>query len=122
MDRAECRTQDAEFSGPQILGSRILCHDRRSGRGGDPGIYPKPRTGRSAIGSVRAEGSQPPRIQSIVLTSLKTAFGGSQSNLQLCWRLLARISQKAPPHTSPIICGGSEESLRNLSLLSRRRT
>src|SRR6476620_114253 len=30
-----------------------------------------------------------PKIQSIVLTSLKTAFGGSQSNLQLCWRLLA---------------------------------
>src|SRR5436190_4832428 len=28
-------------------------------------------------------------IQSTVLTSLKTAFGGSQSNLQLCWRLLA---------------------------------
>jgi hypothetical protein len=28
-------------------------------------------------------------IQSIVQTSLKTAFGGSQSNLQLCWRLLA---------------------------------
>src|ERR1700751_6241324 len=55
MDRAECRTQDAEFSGPQILGSRIICQDRRSGRGGDPGLYPKPRTGRSAIGSVRAE-------------------------------------------------------------------
>src|SRR5246500_2692991 len=34
MDRAECRTQDAEFSGPQILGSPVLCHDRRSGRGG----------------------------------------------------------------------------------------
>ncbi len=32
---------------------------------------------------------QQPRIQSIVPTSLKTAFGGSQSNLQLCWRLLA---------------------------------
>jgi hypothetical protein len=27
--------------------------------------------------------------QSIVLTSLKTTFGGSQSNLQLCWTLLA---------------------------------
>src|ERR1700756_2562477 len=90
MDRAECRTQDAEFSGPQILGSRILCHDRRLGRGGDPGLYPKPRTGRSAIGSVRAEDlSRPESNQSIVLTSLKTAFGGSQSNLQLCWRLLA---------------------------------
>ena len=30
MDRAECRTQDAKFPGPQILGSRILCDDRRS--------------------------------------------------------------------------------------------
>ena len=28
---AECRTQDAEFSRPQILGARILCHDRWSG-------------------------------------------------------------------------------------------
>ena len=52
MDRAECRTQDAEFSGPQILGARILCHDRRPGRGGDPGLHQKPRTGRSAIGAV----------------------------------------------------------------------
>jgi hypothetical protein len=24
MDRAECRTQDAEFSGPQILGARYF--------------------------------------------------------------------------------------------------
>ena len=31
MDRAECRTQDAEFSGAQVLGARILCHDRWSG-------------------------------------------------------------------------------------------
>src|ERR1700751_5472400 len=61
MDRAECRTQDAEFSGPQILGSRVLCHDRRSERGGDPGLYPKPRTGRSAIGSVRAEDLSRPK-------------------------------------------------------------
>src|ERR1700722_17940023 len=29
------------------------------------------------------------KIQTIVQPSLKTAFGGSQSNLQLCWRLLA---------------------------------
>jgi hypothetical protein len=34
------------------------------------------------------------KIQSIVLTSLKTAFGGSQSNLQLCWRLLAFLTVK----------------------------
>src|SRR5436309_45186 len=51
MDRSECRTQDAEFSRPQILGSRILRHDRWSGRGSDPGLYPKPRIGRSAIGA-----------------------------------------------------------------------
>ena len=31
MDRAECRTQDAKFPKPQILGSRIFCHDRRPG-------------------------------------------------------------------------------------------
>src|SRR5207344_2343545 len=36
-----------------------------------------------------AEDLSRPKIQSIVQTSLKTAFGGSQSNLQLCWRLLA---------------------------------
>jgi REP element-mobilizing transposase RayT len=29
MDRAECRTQDAEFPWPQVLGSRLLRHDRR---------------------------------------------------------------------------------------------
>jgi REP element-mobilizing transposase RayT len=26
---AECRTQDAEFSWPQVLGTRFLRHDRR---------------------------------------------------------------------------------------------
>ena len=35
MDRAECRTEDAKFSGPQILGTRILCYDGRAGRGSD---------------------------------------------------------------------------------------
>jgi hypothetical protein len=52
MDRAECRTQDAEFSGPQILGTGVLCHDRWPGRGSDPGLHQKPRTSRSAIGAV----------------------------------------------------------------------
>ena len=52
MDRAECRTQDAEFSGPQILGAGVLRHDRWPGRGSDPGLHQKPRTGRSAIGAV----------------------------------------------------------------------
>ena len=28
---AECRTQDAEFPRPQILGARIFCHDRWPG-------------------------------------------------------------------------------------------
>ena len=49
----------------------------------------KSRTGRPAFGSASAEDLSRPKIQSIVLTSVKTAFGGSQSNLQLCWRLLA---------------------------------
>ena len=40
------------FSGPQILGARVLCHDRWPGRGSDPGLHQKPRTGRSAIGAV----------------------------------------------------------------------
>src|SRR4029077_5176642 len=42
MDRAECRTQDAKFSGPQILGAGILCHDGWPGRGSDPGLHQKP--------------------------------------------------------------------------------
>ena len=50
--RAECRTQDAEFSRPQILGAGVLCHDRWPGRGSDPGLHQKPRTGRSAIGAI----------------------------------------------------------------------
>ena len=29
MDRAECRTEDAKFPGPQILGTLIFCHDGR---------------------------------------------------------------------------------------------
>ena len=41
-----------EFSGPQVLDARILCHDRWPGRGNDSGLHPKPRTGRSAIGAV----------------------------------------------------------------------
>ena len=51
MDRTECRTEDAEFSRPQILGARILCHDRWPGRGSDPSLHQKPRTGRPATGS-----------------------------------------------------------------------
>jgi len=40
---------------------------------------------------------QQPKIQSIVQTSFKTAFGGSQSNLQLCWRLLAANARSTRP-------------------------
>ena len=36
------------------------------------------------------------KIRSIVLISLKTAFGGSPSNLQLCWRLLAEAAYHRP--------------------------
>jgi hypothetical protein len=55
--RKECRieerrTENAEFSRPQILAARILCHNRWPGRGSDPSLHQKPRTGRSATGSV----------------------------------------------------------------------
>jgi putative transposase len=40
------------FLGPQILGTGVLCHDRWPGRGSDPGLHQKPRTGRSATGEV----------------------------------------------------------------------
>jgi putative transposase len=39
------------------------------------------------------------KIRSIVLISLKTAFGGSPSNLQLCWRLLAYRA-----HACELVC------------------
>ena len=52
IDRAECRTQDAEFLGPQILGTGVLCHGSWPGRGSDPGLYQKPGAGRSATGAV----------------------------------------------------------------------
>ena len=51
MDRTECRTEDAEFSRPQILGAWILCHDRWPGRVSDQSLHPKPRTGRPRTGS-----------------------------------------------------------------------
>jgi putative transposase len=41
----------AEFSRPQILGTRILCHNRRPRRGSDPSLHPKPGTVRPATGS-----------------------------------------------------------------------
>ena len=46
-----------------------------------------------------------PKIQSIVLTSLKTAFGGSQSNLQLCWRLMAPSADRL---TASMLIAGRE--------------
>ena len=33
-------------------GARLFCHDHWPGRGSDPGLHQKPRTGRSAIGAV----------------------------------------------------------------------
>ena len=101
MDRAECRTQDAQFPGSQILGSRIFCHDCWPRWGNDPGLHQKPGDGRRADGPDGAEDVSRPRIQSIVVTSLKTAFGGSPSNLQLCWRLLARNSKGVNSQAEP---------------------
>src|SRR6185437_1103191 len=53
---------------------------------------------------------------SIVLKSLKTAFGGSQSNLQLCWRLLAPAAETTRPPSSLARLLG-----RGLGLGGRRR-
>ena len=39
------------FLGHKFWGADI-CHDRWPGRGGDPGLHQKPRTGRSAVGAV----------------------------------------------------------------------
>src|SRR5208283_1887248 len=79
----------------------------------DPGLHQKPGDGRPAAGPDGVEDLSRPQIQSIVVKSLKTAFGGSPSNLQLCWRLLAAelalISncsaasrRDAPASTSPM--------------------
>ena len=59
---------------------------------------------------------QQPKIQSIVQTSLKTAFGGSRSNLQLCWRLLAHQTSVRSELTKFIerrdcIAGGQRDEL-----------
>src|ERR1700751_137135 len=51
LDRAECGTQAAEFSGPQILGEGLLRFDRREGRGDNPRLYQKSGDDGQAVGS-----------------------------------------------------------------------
>jgi hypothetical protein len=51
LDCAECGTQAAKFSGPQILGDGLLRFDRRAGRGDDPRLYQKSGDGGQAVGS-----------------------------------------------------------------------
>src|SRR5271165_1300197 len=60
------------YSATQIIGylkgsinsgrASVLCHDHWPGRGIDPGLHPKPRTGRSAVGAVRAEDFSSPKF------------------------------------------------------------
>ena len=52
---AECGTQAAQFSWPQILGQGLLRFDRRSRRGDDPHLHQKSGDGRQAVGSVATE-------------------------------------------------------------------
>ena len=46
------RGAEAQFRGPAFMGARIFRLDLRSGRTGDPGIYPQPGTRRCASGTV----------------------------------------------------------------------
>jgi hypothetical protein len=46
---AECGTQTAEFSGPQILSEGLPRFDRRVGRGDDPRLYQKSGDGGQAV-------------------------------------------------------------------------
>ena len=50
LDCAECGTQAAQFSWPQILGEGLLRFDRRAGRGDDPSLHQKSGNGRQAAG------------------------------------------------------------------------
>jgi hypothetical protein len=88
MDRAECRTQDAEFPGPQILGMGYFV--TTVGRDGEV-IRAYIRNQELADQQLEQFELQISAAQNPINRpkSLKTAFGGSQSNLQLCWRLLA---------------------------------
>src|SRR5215468_10420123 len=55
LDCAECGTQAAQFSWPQILGERLLRFDRRPGRGDDPRLHQKSGDREQAVGSVATE-------------------------------------------------------------------
>ena len=55
LDCAECGTQAAQFSWPQILGEGLFRFDRRAGRGDDPRLHQKSGDGRQAVGSVATE-------------------------------------------------------------------
>src|SRR5262245_29873041 len=55
LDCAECRTQAAQFSWPQILGERLLRFDRRARRGNDPRLHQKSGDGGQSAGSVATE-------------------------------------------------------------------
>src|SRR5215471_1559826 len=55
LDCAECRTQAAQFSWPQILGEGLLRFDRRAGRGDDPRLHQKSGDRGQAVGSVATE-------------------------------------------------------------------
>ena len=55
LDCAECGTQAAQFSWPQILGVGLLRFDRRAGRGNDPQLHQKSGDGGQAVGSVAIE-------------------------------------------------------------------
>ena len=55
LDCAECRTQAAQFSWPQVLGEGLLRFDRRTGRGDDPRLHQKSGDRGQAVGSVATE-------------------------------------------------------------------
>src|SRR5262245_8903640 len=55
LDCAECGTQAAQFSWPQILGEGLLRFDRRAGRGDDPRLHQKSGDRGQAVGSVATE-------------------------------------------------------------------
>ncbi len=43
---------------PQILGTRILCHDGWAGRGSDPDLHQKPKTSRDCRRDAPREGNE----------------------------------------------------------------
>ena len=86
--KSPCRTQDAIFSATNsgradTLSRPLVGMRKRSEPTSEIELADQ------QLDQLELKISAAQKIQSIVLTSLKTAFGGSQSNLQLCWRLLA---------------------------------